>query len=185
MITDKRLMEVVHCPVCNGTCKVRNKDISSYGKGGESFITCFECRGMGHFLKCKIISLSPLEHERGDILRSIPNIVKENIITLCGSSKFKEQYLLINHNLSLLGKIVLSVSCFGHTDKLNLDCMQKNILDDVHLKKIDLSEAIYVINFGKYIGDSTRKEIEYAEKKGKKIYYLERPQEVKPNSSHE
>ena len=99
--------------------------------------------------------------------------MKENIITLCGSTKFKEEYDIVNKRLSLSGKVVISVSCFGHADKLNLTVEQKKILDEVHLKKIDLSEAIYVINVGGYIGESTKREIEYAKKKDKKIYFYE------------
>lgn len=49
----------------------------------------------------------------------------------------------------------------------------KKMLDDMHKRKIDLADSIYVINVGGYIGESTRSEIEYAEQNGKKIIYLE------------
>jgi len=100
--------------------------------------------------------------------------MKEEIITLCGSTKFKDKFEYHNKRLSLLGKVVFSCSCFGHADNLNLPILDKRTLDEVHLKKIDLSEAIYVINFRGYIGNSTKKEIEYAKNTGKKIYYLEK-----------
>ncbi len=100
--------------------------------------------------------------------------MKEQIITLCGSTKFKEKFEYHNKRLSLLGKVVFSVACFGHADNLDLPIIDKMTLDEVHLKKIDLSEAIYVINFRGYIGVSTKREIEYAKKEGKRIYYLEK-----------
>ena len=49
------------------------------------------------------------------------------------------------------------------------------MLDNMHKRKIDMADAIYVINVGGYIGSSTRSEIEYAEKNGKRIMYLEEP----------
>ena len=49
----------------------------------------------------------------------------------------------------------------------------KKILGELHYKRIDISDAIYVINVDGYIGESTKKEIEYAKKLGKEILYLE------------
>ena len=49
----------------------------------------------------------------------------------------------------------------------------KEMLDDMHLRKIDLADEIFVVNVGGYIGESTRREIAYAEKNGKKVNYLE------------
>lgn len=56
-------------------------------------------------------------------------------------------------------------------DKINIET--KKMLDEMHKQKIDMSNEIYVINFGGYIGESTKSEIEYAKSKGKKISYLE------------
>ena len=47
------------------------------------------------------------------------------------------------------------------------------MLDNMHKRKIDMADAIYVINVGGYIGESTKSEIEYALRNGKKVYYLE------------
>ena len=47
------------------------------------------------------------------------------------------------------------------------------MLDDMHKRKIDMSDSIYVINFGGYIGQSTHSEIEYAKANGKEVRYLE------------
>jgi hypothetical protein len=54
----------------------------------------------------------------------------------------------------------------------------KRGLDELHLRKIDLADEILVLNVGGYIGDSTRREIEYAQSKGKRIRYLEAVEET-------
>jgi len=94
------------------------------------------------------------------------------IITLCGSTKFKEFFLYMQKHLTLQNHIVISVGLFGHADNIKLRRHEKEMLDDMHKEKIDISNAIYVIDIGGYIGESTRREIEYARKMGKKIYYF-------------
>ncbi|MFC4666287.1 hypothetical protein [Falsiporphyromonas endometrii] len=80
--------------------------------------------------------------------------------------------------LSLKGYIVISVGLFGHSgDNEVWQDGIKEMLDKQHLAKIDLSDEIFVINPGGYIGQSTSKEIKYAKEKGKKIHYLENPTE--------
>jgi len=96
------------------------------------------------------------------------------IITLCGSTKFKKEFLEEQKRLTLEGNIVISVGLFGHSDNENIDQEIKNMLDKMHLRKIDLSDEIFVINIGSYIGHSTRNEIEYAKNKNKIINYLEK-----------
>jgi len=98
------------------------------------------------------------------------------IITLCGSTKFKEEFLEAQKELTLQGYIVISVGLFGHADgdyQTVLTEEVKTILDDMHKKKIDMSHGIFVINKYNYIGNSTRSEIEYAESKGKFVLYME------------
>ena len=103
------------------------------------------------------------------------------IVTLCGSTKFKKEFLEIQKKLTLLGYIVISVGLFGHSGDNevweNMDegtlTKTKSMLDDMHKRKIDLSDLIYVINVGGYIGESTRSEIEYAISTGKEVRYLE------------
>jgi hypothetical protein len=103
--------------------------------------------------------------------------VKANptVICLCGSTKFKDEFERINRDLTLAGNIVLSVGFFGHADAYPLSPETKMMIDELHLRKIDKSDEIFVINVGGYIGDSTRAEIEYAKEKGKKVEYLETP----------
>lgn len=94
------------------------------------------------------------------------------IITLCGSTKFKEEFEKQNAKLTMLGNIVISVGVFGHIDKIHFDKNQKKMLVDIHKKKIDLSDEIFIINVKGYIGESTRSEILYAESKGIIVKYL-------------
>ena len=106
---------------------------------------------------------------------------KYKVITLCGSTRFKEQFMEAQKRLTLAGYIVISVGLFGHAgDQEVWDGMDegtlsktKEMLDDMHKRKIDMADEIYVINVGGYIGDSTRSEIQYAEAHGKTVRYYE------------
>lgn len=96
------------------------------------------------------------------------------IVTLCGSTRFKEQFIEAQKRLTLEGCIVISVGLFGHSgDEEVWKPGTKEMLDDMHLRKIDMADEIYVINVGGYIGESTKREIAYSEKIGKKVNYLE------------
>ena len=98
------------------------------------------------------------------------------VVTLCGSTRFKEQYMEVQKRLTLEGCIVISVGLFGHAGDGEVWMKgTKEMLDDMHKRKIDMADEIYVINVGGYIGSSTRSEIEYAKKTGKGIGYLENP----------
>ena len=96
------------------------------------------------------------------------------VITLCGSTRFKEQFMEAQKRLTLEGNIVISVGLFGHSgDQEVWTEGTKEMLDDMHKRKIDLADAIFVINVGGYIGESTLSEIDYARRHGKQIRYLE------------
>ena len=96
------------------------------------------------------------------------------VITLCGSTKFKDEFLEIQKRLTLEGNIVISVGLFGHSgDEEVWNPGIKDMLDDMHLRKIDMADEVYVVNVGGYIGESTKREIEYAKGQGKMITYLE------------
>lgn len=96
------------------------------------------------------------------------------IITLCGSTKFKDMYEEAMKRFTLDGHIVLTCGFFQHAGDGKLTTAQKVKLDQLHLEKIDMSDLIFVINVGGYIGESTRNEIKYAEKMGKLVNYLEK-----------
>lgn len=94
------------------------------------------------------------------------------VITLCGSTRFKEDFERVNRELTLAGNVVLSVGCFGHAGDVFTE-EQKVMLDDIHKRKIDMSDAIYVINKNGYIGSSTKSEIIYTGVTGKEIILME------------
>jgi hypothetical protein len=103
------------------------------------------------------------------------------VITLCGSTRFKDKFYEVQKRLTLEGNIVISVGLFGHSgDSEVWDGMDegtlsktKEMLDDMHKRKIDMADSIYVINVGGYIGESTRSEIEYAKAHNKPVRYME------------
>ena len=106
------------------------------------------------------------------------------IITLCGSTRFRREFEEVQKKLTLEGNIVISVGLFGHSgDSEVWEGMDegtltktKEMLDDMHKRKIDLSDAVFIINPGGYIGESTRSEIAYAAETGKEILWLEEEQ---------
>ena len=95
-------------------------------------------------------------------------------MTLCGSTRFKDAFLEAQKRLTLEGNIVISVGLFGHSgdDEVWTEGT-KEMLDNMHKRKIDMSDGIYVINAGGYIGESTLSEIDYAIRNGKTVEYLE------------
>ena len=99
---------------------------------------------------------------------------KYKVVTLCGSTKFKKEFERINEKLTLEGNIVISVGCFGHAGCIITD-IQKEMLDDMHKRKIDMADEVFVINVNGYIGNSTKSEIAYAENTGKVVRYLVQP----------
>ena len=101
-------------------------------------------------------------------------IGKYKIITLCGSTRFRDEFLAAQKRLTLEGNIVISVGLFGHSgDEEVWTNLTKVMLDDMHKRKIDLADEIFVINVGGYIGTSTRSEIDYAIQTDKIVRYLE------------
>lgn len=94
------------------------------------------------------------------------------IITFCGSLKFKKEMMIVAEKMALKGNCILTpvysvLENYERTDE------QLKKLKEAHFKRIELSDAILVINKDKYIGKSTNLEIEYARKLGKEIIYLE------------
>ena len=93
---------------------------------------------------------------------------KYKVVTLCGSARFKDEFIAVEKRLTLEGNIVLSVGFFGEVGD-----SAKEMLDDIHKRKIDMADEILVINVDGYIGSSTQSEIEYAKAAGKPVRYLE------------
>jgi hypothetical protein len=97
--------------------------------------------------------------------------VRPKTVTICGSTKFRTAMTAVNRRLTLAGAIVLAPGVFGHDgDPLTDD--DKNRLDTLHLRKIDASDEIVVVNIAGYIGESTRAEIAYARSRKIMVTFL-------------
>lgn len=101
---------------------------------------------------------------------------KYNVIYICGSSKFKDDFIEQSKLLTLQGNIILSVNVFGHSgDNINTlwtDTIE-DMLIDMGKRKVDMADEVFVINKNGYIGETTKLEIDYALSKGLPIRYLE------------
>lgn len=95
------------------------------------------------------------------------------IITICGSLKFEDEIKKHTERLALEGNCVLSIIYPTLKDKDAYTTEQLELLGAEHKKKIDLSDAIFVVNKNGYIGSSTISEVNYAKANGKEILYLE------------
>lgn len=100
---------------------------------------------------------------------------KPVVVCLCGSTKFKQEFIDANFRETMAGKIVLSVGFFGHADSHVYAPTEeeKAMLDELHLRKIDLADEVLILNRWGYIGDSTRRELDYATNAGKLVRFLE------------
>jgi hypothetical protein len=113
---------------------------------------------------------------------------KPQVVCLCGSTRFGEAFENAALQETLQGHIVLSIGCnmksdadlFKHLTNDDREKIKRG-LDELHKRKIDLSDEILVLNVDGYIGESTRSEIEYAKKKNVAIRYLEPTVEEKYN----
>lgn len=102
---------------------------------------------------------------------------KYKVITLCGSTRFKTEFIEVQKQLTLKGYIVISVGLFGHSgDEEAFNYKIKKMLDDMHKRKIDMADEIFVVDVDGYIGESTLSEIVYAENYGKKVHYYSKNQ---------
>jgi hypothetical protein len=101
-------------------------------------------------------------------------------VCLCGSTNFTEAFQKAQLDETLAGRMVLTIGCdmksdnelFKNKTEYELAEIKRN-LDELHLAKIDLANEVLILNVGGYIGESTRRELEYAKKHGKKIRWLE------------
>lgn len=124
------------------------------------------------------IVLRPWESSRFSLPVRPPK-ARPTIVCLCGSTRFYKHFLLHNYLETMAGRIVLSVGFYPHAvnemhgEGVGITPEQKEALDQLHMRKIDLADEILVINFGGYIGESTARELAYARKLGKVVRFLE------------
>jgi hypothetical protein len=98
------------------------------------------------------------------------------IVCLCGSTRFMDAFHDAGWQLTLDGQIVLSVGVCKHAEDHGGEALGEDVaqrLDELHFRKIDLADRVLILNVGGYIGESTRREIEYAKGLGKVLTYLE------------
>lgn len=109
---------------------------------------------------------------------SIEGGFRPEVVTICGSTKFKKEWEKVVADLELQGKAVFSVGSFMHADNISFDPIMKAMLDNLHKSKIAMSDRVFVINVGGYIGESTRGEIAYAESLNLPVEYLENKEDI-------
>lgn len=92
------------------------------------------------------------------------------IITLCGSLKFQKEMMIVAEKMALEGYCILT-PVYSVLEKIEITKEQLIKMKEAHFKRIELSDAILVVNINDYIGESTNLEIDYAKKLGKEIIY--------------
>ncbi len=137
---------------------------------------CFLNLSSKFFTKCK--------HGRRWALDSYNLLEKPvgrpTVVCLCGSTRFWRTFQQASLTETLAGKIVLSIGAasgtddehFGNLPKEQYDRIKKE-LDILHFRKIDMSDVVFILNVGGYIGESTQRELDYARALGKEIRFLE------------
>lgn len=105
---------------------------------------------------------------------------RPTIVCLCGSTRFYDAFQQANYDLTMAGEIVLSVGFYphataahGHGEGVGHDSTEKVALDELHKRKIDLADRVYVLNVDGYIGESTWSETDYAFAHGKPVTFLD------------
>ena len=101
------------------------------------------------------------------------------VITLCGSTKFEAEFAEVNQRLTMDGCVVISLGMFSLPDLPDYDWTAdssdlKGRLGAVHFQKVRMADEVYIVDQGGYVGESTRREIAYAESLGKPVRYLSR-----------
>ena len=110
--------------------------------------------------------------------QTLPTAAGEaKVVTLCGSTRFEAEFAAVNRRLTLDGCVVISLGVFSLPDLPDDDPQTdssdlKGRLGGLHLQKIRMADEVYVVDPGGYVGESTRREIAYAESLGKPVRYL-------------
>jgi hypothetical protein len=102
---------------------------------------------------------------------------RPEIVCICGSIRFVDEMRAANRDLTFAGVIVVAPGVFLRAEDHVADELitneQKTALDALHLHKIDLADRVLVVNPGGYIGESTSREIAYAQATGKPISFTD------------
>ena len=178
-ISKMRSKAIAHSIMRREVDDVKIETLKSYLDEGIRLLNdiCLKDKGVmpfdgAHMLKIRYWSEGGLRKLLRDGAVEKPKGYK--VITLCGSTRFKDAFLETQKRLTLEGNIVISVGLFGHCGDDEVWAQgTKEMLDDMYKRKIDMADEVFVINVGGYIGESTRSEIDYAVATGKKVCYLE------------
>lgn len=111
-----------------------------------------------------------------DAMMDTPGLGRPKVVCFLGSTKFKEHELGLAQRETLRGHIVLMHGFYHHVDRVPISDRQKADLDRLMLNKIDLADEVFVINVNGYVGESTKRAIEYARDKDKPVRWLEQPE---------
>jgi hypothetical protein len=119
-----------------------------------------------------------------------PALPRPIVVCLCGSTRFWRAFQMHGLAETMAGRIVLSIGAatgtddehFGNLPKEEYDRI-KEMLNTLHLRKIDLADEVLVLNVGGYVGESTAREIAYAVLHHKRVRWL-LPDEMDAESEH-
>lgn len=145
-----------------------NDKVGKHNLSNDSTVLyrCTVCGRVGTVGRC-----CGLETREKVIKEGGADTTKPIVVCICGSTRFRSEMIDANRTETMKGKIVLAPGVFGHAgDPITDD--DKARLDNLHFKKIDMSDEVLVVNKDGYIGDSTRREIDYARNHGKRVIYL-------------
>jgi len=166
--------------VC-GVCGLRLAPVNIVDDDPDEWTPCEGCAEKDAEVesarKARDIALDIAEKKDAEIAKFKSRFTAP-IVCICGSTRFRQAWIWENARLTDSGCIVLAVGLWGHHNgggNLNgvaLTDERKAFLDDLHKRKVDLCDWVWVLDVGGYIGESTRSEIAYAEKLGKPIRYL-------------
>lgn len=107
---------------------------------------------------------------------------RPTIVCLCGSTRFYDAWQQAEFDETMAGRIYLSVGFYHHSsgemekvhgEGVGITPEDKKMLDELHLRKIDLADEVLILNVAGYIGQSTNNELRYAHSLGKRIRFLE------------
>lgn len=115
---------------------------------------------------------------------------RPTVVCLCGSTRFWRQFQRSSLEETMAGRIVLSIGAATGTDDEHFGNLPpeeydrvKGMLDELHLRKIDLADEVLILNVGDYVGESTRRELFYARTNGKRVRWLVASDRVLPGET--
>lgn len=128
-----------------------------------------------------VAEAAPFAELTTNAIRALDRPKPPTVVCLCGSTRFYEAFRQAEYDEEQKGNIVLSIGFkpdIGpgeHGQNVGITPERKTEVDELHNRKIDLSNEILILNVGGYLGDSTRRELDYARRHGKDVRWLEPP----------